>query len=77
MGMKKQMLATMGATLLSSLMDRKYSEDPELLLIDDKIPTPILPVVKKQRVATPPRSMTSEELEYYKVHKNLNGFKAA
>lgn len=31
-------------------------------------------VMKDKRPNTPPRSMTTEELAYYKKHKSLNGF---
>jgi len=40
-----------------------------------KIPASAVRKMKDRRPVTPPRSMTNEELEYYKVHKSLNGFK--
>ena len=40
-----------------------------------KTPASEVRKMKDRRPVTPPRSMTDEELEYYKVHKSLNGFK--
>ena len=49
---------------------------PTIATIDDEY----YPTAKKRRAAsdrrkvTPPRSMTPEELAYYKIHKTLKGF---
>ena len=44
-------------------------------LPDYKLPASAVRQMKDRRPVKPPRSMTPEELEYYKVHKSLNGFK--
>ena len=42
---------------------------------DDEIETAKMRrAVNDRRLVTPPRSMTPEELAYYKIHKTLKGF---
>ena len=43
-------------------------------LPDIKIPASAKRSINDRRPVTPPRSMTPEELAYYKIHKTLKGF---
>ena len=69
--MKKGMVGILGAALLMGGM----GSSPMPIYPDNKEPEPDEPV-KPQRKVVPPRSMTPDELEFYKKYKTLDGYKA-